>query len=180
MNARPLVVIEKTAAIPVKDALKMVSSFTKAARDRMDNQGLDLTNRERESAVSQDVLEHLVMIQSALEDELSWLQDGRGSGKDSQASASPHKAANKASRSGKTENDKLQVVTSANKSSSSNEGKKRKFSDSDVSATAASKEADAPSQEEEEIGGKEEASSAKKDKKEKKEKKAKKIKVDDQ
>ena len=168
MNARPLVVIEKSAAVPMKDALKMVRSFTKAARDRMDNQGLDLTNRERESAVSEDVLEHLVMIQSALEDELNWLPEGRGSGKDS--------AANKASRS--AEKNKLPVAAPASKSSSASV-KKRKLSD-DSEVDDADPAAHSQPSQQEEIGGAEEVSSAKKDKKEKKEKKEKKRKVEEQ
>jgi hypothetical protein len=75
MNAKPLVKVEGGTSIAPKAALKIIQRFSKAAQASIDMQGLDLTNSERSSSVSQDVLEQLTKIETALRDELEWISD---------------------------------------------------------------------------------------------------------
>jgi len=153
MNSKPLVQVDSGSAIPAKAALKMLKRFSQAAQNSVAEQGLDLTNRERESQVSQDVLEHLVMIENALREELDWLAD-RGSGaggkilKGKSSSGSAVKAAGEAS------------VADGSASKPVSSGKKRSFSDAVVAQGEGEGEGE---------GGEQTPARDKKDKKDKKE-----------
>ena len=160
MNAKPVVQVLSRSAISAKSALKILKRFSQAAQASIDEQGLDLTNRERESSVSQDVLEHLVMIETALHEEVKWLAnkgnggDGSKTPKISSFSSSVSKAA------------KEVLVEAGGVSKSGSGGKKRLFDQTQQQEEDTAESAEAAKGVVEAAAG-----SAKKEKKEKKDKK---------
>ena len=74
MNVKPLVVLEVTKAIKTTEALKIMKRFTADATANSEQLSLELTNRQRDAVIAEDVLDQIVTIQNAIHEELQWIR----------------------------------------------------------------------------------------------------------
>lgn len=82
MNGKPMMIVENSRAISLKEARKAIASFVKLhSLEDSSPEALAVTNRERLSLVSEEIIENLSTIHVAIDEEVS--------GENSSVSGSP-------------------------------------------------------------------------------------------